>query len=386
MLTRQMKKLGLTVPVLGYGGMRFPVKEDKRVDFDKAEELLDYAWQHGVRYFDTAYGYHNGESELVFKQALKKYPREEFFLTDKFPVWFAKEKADVEKIFEDQLKKCGVEYFDFYLLHSLDRDKMQKIEAYDAVNFFIQKKKEGKIRHLGFSFHDTPEFLQGMREKYHCWDVVQMQLNYMDWSYQRAEESYKLLEQADIPVLVMEPLRGGLLTRLPEDVVAPFANEQGDSPPKWAMRWVASHKNVAVILSGMTELAHLQENLDIFEHFEPLQPQDYARFDKVLQNIKALGAIPCTGCDYCNKCPMDIYISEIFAVYNDYKLNNNKMTPLIRYQKGVPDEHKADRCIHCNLCVSVCPQGIDIPTKIAQLHQEFTSYTHDDLISGRVPR
>ena len=360
---------------LGLGNMRLPVKTPLKreanpmIDYAKGQELVDLAYENGVNYFDTAYMYHAGKSEAFIGQALKKYPRDSYYLADKLPIFMCPRKGDMEKIFNKQLERCGVDYFDFYLLHSLDTKHWAKCKKFGAVEFVEQKRKEGKVKYFGFSFHGTIDDLKDI-VAYHDWDFAQIQLNYLDWKNQRADEQYQILTDAGIPVIVMEPVRGGKLANPPKNVKELFNKyDENRSYASWAMRFVASHENVFTILSGMNAPEQMLDNINTLTDFKPM--------DDVQLNVCANAAallnknevIPCTGCDYCAGCPKDIQISSIFAIYNKYK-NGEENGDWCASEYAKLSE-KASECIDCGKCASHCPQQIEIPKLMKSTMADF---------------
>lgn len=353
------------VSLLGLGAMRLPCKTPiKReanplIDYKKGQELVDAAYNNGVNYFDTAYMYHAGKSEKFIGTALKKYPRDSYFLADKLPIWMCPKKSDMEKIFKKQLERTGHDYFDFYLLHSLNKENYEKCEKFAAYDFVLEKQREGKIRNIGFSFHGTIEDLKKIVSE-HKWDFAQIQMNYLDWKNQNAEEQYRILTDAGIPVIVMEPVRGGKLAEVSTDIEEMFKKAKPESSAaSWAIQFVASHPNVMTILSGMNALEQLNDNISTLTDFVPMTDTEL----NICQNAAAMmnksEIIPCTGCDYCADCPKDIKISTVFAVYN--KLKTGEYTEEQAKSEYGKMDVSADACIGCGKCASHCPQSIKIP-------------------------
>lgn len=355
---------------LGLGNMRLPCKTPLKreanplIDYKKAQEIVDLAYGNGVNYFDTAYMYHAGKSEKFIGQALKKYPRESYFLADKLPIWFCKTPSDMQKIFDKQLERTGIDCFDFYLLHSLDKDNFAKCEKYHAYEFLLEKQAQGLIKNIGFSFHGTIEDLKQIIAS-HKWDFAQIQMNYLDWENQNAKTQYELLTDAGIPIIVMEPVRGGkLAVDVPKKAVEQMQNYAPDkSIASWAIRFVASHSNVMTILSGMNSTEQMTDNLNSLTDFVPMSDVELNICKNTADLINKADIIPCTGCDYCADCPKGIKISTIFNVYNQYK--NSTITLDESKEKYRNIDVKADRCIACGKCKSHCPQGIDIPKLFA---------------------
>lgn len=349
---------------LGLGTMRLPCKTPLKreanpmIDYTKGQELVDLAYQNGVNYFDTAYMYHIGKSEKFIGSALKKYPRDSYFLADKLPIWMCPKKSDMEKVFQKQLERTGHDYFDFYLLHSLDGKNFDKCEEFGAIDFVENKRKEGKVKYFGFSFHGSNDDLKRIVAA-HDWDFAQIQMNYLDWKNQDAETQYQILTDAGIPVIVMEPVRGGKLADVPKNVADLFKHNAPDkSIASWAMRFVASHPNVLTILSGMNAPEQMLDNLSSLTDFVPMTETEL----KVCANAAALinksDVIPCTGCDYCADCPKGVKISSIFAVYNKLKVNEIDNVEAQKQYDAI--EVRASECVNCKKCEGHCPQSIKI--------------------------
>ncbi len=361
MLKKQYKFTDTCPSVLGLGMMRLPKAREGSEDIDraKAQEIVDYAYSHGINYFDTAYRYHAGDSELFVGEALKKYPRESFYLASKMPIWEANIPADVEKIFNDQLKRCQVEYFDFYLCHSQNKENFKKIREFGAYEFLSKMKEEGKIRHLGFSFHDTPDVLKEIVETY-SWDFAQIQLNYLDWEMQDAKAQYEILTEHGIPVMVMEPVRGGALASLCEESDRMLKEARPEkSVASWAIRYAASLPNVQVVLSGMSNMEQLQDNISTMTDFEPLSEREREVLEQALDVYRRNHLIPCTGCRYCMDCPFGVDIPGVFKLYNQYKISKYKEGFLRGYRelgKSGPES-----CRACGACMRHCPQRSKFP-------------------------
>ncbi len=344
--------------------MRLPKAKEgsEEIDRKKAQEIVDYAYAHGINYFDTAYRYHAGDSEIFVGEALKKFPRESFYLASKMPIWEAKEPADVERIFQDQLSRCQVDYFDFYLCHSQSKDNFAKLQEFHAYEFLKKMKEEGKIRYLGFSFHDTPEVLRHIVETYE-WDFAQIQLNYLDWEMQDAKGQYEILTEHGIPVMVMEPVRGGSLASLCEESDRILKEARPDkSIASWAIRYAASLPNVQVVLSGMSNLEQIEDNVSTTAEFEPLSKEEYAVLEKALEVYRKNHLVPCTGCRYCMDCPFGVDIPAVFKVYNQYAINKRAGDFLKRYDEL--GEAGPESCQACGTCMQQCPQKIEIPERM----------------------
>ena len=367
MYYRLNQKSNQKISLLGFGAMRFPTQEDGTIDRVRAEKMLDTAYAQGVNYFDTAYMYHNGESQDFLGSVLKKYPRDSFYITNKMPVWMADTKEDVARIFEDQLRRCQVEYFDYYLIHAMEAPRIAKVKEFGVYDYLRQMKEEGKIRQLGFSFHDTPEVLEEICSTWE-FDFAQIQLNYLDWEYQRAREQYEVLCRHGLPCVVMEPVRGGALARLPEDVAAVLkaANPEA-STASWAIRFAASQPNVMTVLSGMSDDEQVADNLKTMGDFQPLSEEEQQVLANALELYKKNNLIPCTGCRYCIDCPVGIVIPDIFRIYNNYKITGNVKGFLRDLEKT--EGCNSENCLRCGACAAKCPQHIEIPEELEKIRE-----------------
>lgn len=367
---RQYRDTDVKVSLLGMGCMRLPKVDPEKedIDYEKAQEIIDYAYANGVNYFDTAYGYHGGQSELFVGQALKKYPRESFFLASKMPIWCVKEKGDVERIFNEQLQRCQTDYFDFYLFHSQNAANFQKCQEFGVYEFLSQMKAEGKIRRLGFSFHDTPEVLRHICDTY-PWDFAQIQLNYLDWEMQDAKTQYQILNDREIPVIVMEPVRGGALASPCEAADILFREERPDkSVASWAIRFAASLPGVLTVLSGMSNMEQVRDNVDTMTRFEPLTDREREVIDEALEAYRKKDTVPCTGCRYCMDCPFGVDIPKMFSLYNHYVLDRDGEDYLEAYE-AQPESERADQCQACGACMEKCPQHIRIPDQMVAIRE-----------------
>lgn len=367
---RQYRDTDVKVSLLGMGCMRLPKVDPEKedIDYEKAQEIIDYAYANGVNYFDTAYGYHGGQSELFVGQALKKYPRESFFLASKMPIWCVKEKGDVERIFNEQLQRCQTDYFDFYLFHSQNAANFQKCQEFGVYEFLSQMKAEGKIRRLGFSFHDTPEVLRHICDTY-PWDFAQIQLNYLDWEMQDAKAQYQILNDREIPVIVMEPVRGGALASPCEAADILFREERPDkSVASWAIRFAASLPGVLTVLSGMSNMEQVRDNVDTMTRFEPLTDREREVIDEALEAYRKKDTVPCTGCRYCMDCPFGVDIPKMFSLYNRYVLDRDGEDYLEAYE-AQPESERADQCQACGACMEKCPQHIRIPDQMVTIRE-----------------
>lgn len=363
---RMIPALGKEISRLGYGGMRFPKNGDE-VDMDAAVQLLRKAYEMGINYFDTAMVYHKGESEKIFGKAFEPYPRDSYLIADKMSIWLCSDEEDMKARFYNQLKTLKTEYIDFYLVHSLNRNHYKKVKDLHCVEFLQQMKQEGKIKHLGFSFHDTYQVFTQILNDY-TWDFVQIQLNYLDWHNQGAEQLYRELERRNLPVMVMEPVRGGYLATIDSERAKPFLElEPQRSIASWAIRWVESLPQVAVVLSGMSDLQQLEDNVATMTHFEPMNEQELATIDRVVEEIRKVNEIPCTGCRYCMDCPMGVDIPEIFSIYSQYKIFGKEKAFVQDYEEVVEHGNGAEHCVRCMACTTKCPQMIAIPDKLEMI-------------------
>lgn len=358
----------------GFGCMRYPTNSDESINVSETEKMIDYAMENGVNYFDTAYVYHAGKSETVLGEALKKYPRESFMIANKYPGHQIADSYDPEAIFLEQLERCQVDYFDYYLLHNVNENSISvyKDEKWGILDYFKKQKELGKIKHLGFSCHCSVEFLKEFLD--YCGDSMefcQIQLNYLDWTLQDAKEKYDLLTERNIPVFVMEPLRGGKLASLPEKEVENLKKLRAETPPvEWAFRFLLDLPNVKMILSGMSTFSQVKENVEIFKEDKPLTEDENNALLDVAEALK--DSVPCTGCGYCLKdCPMGLNIPFFISIYNELKLQKAITT---RMRLDVfPQEKQPTACISCGLCAKNCPQKINVPGEIEKLNEILAS-------------
>ncbi len=372
--TKQTKYKNIKVnpSLLGFGCMRFPTlhKDQPDIDEAQAEAMIDFAYTSGVNYFDTAYPYHHGLSEPFMGRVLKKYPRESFYLATKLPSWEITSVEDAKRIFNAQLERLQVDYFDYYLCHALSEKHFQPYQLPGVMAFLNDMRAQGKIRYLGFSFHDTPEVLKTIIQ-YHDWDFVQLQLNYLDWDYQKADQQYHIVSEYGVPVIVMEPVRRGTLATLSEAAQSVFKKANPNAGiASWAMRYAASKDNVMVVLSGMSDMSQVKDNVNTLTDFAPIDKQDQAVIDQALNKFLESKTVPCTACQYCMPCPEGVDIPELFKIYNDYQLSGYKRMFVNAYE-ALKDSARANHCVHCGLCVEQCPQNIDIPTHLEKIHAVY---------------
>ena len=375
MQNRHIKQLNMSLSPLGFGAMRLPMNPGGFTFPVEAYTLLAEALECGINYFDTAYPYLGGHSEELLRDALvAEYPRDSFYIADKLPVWECSTRDDMERIFSIQLERLGVQFIDFYLLHGLHRSRW--IDSYNVgvLDFLENKRKEGRIRKVGFSFHDTPAELTPILDAYD-WDFAQLQINYYDWTVQHAKDSYDILAKRNIPCMVMEPVGGGRLAKLPDKAQQVLKDIEPDkSSASWALRFVAGLPNVAVTLSGMNDVQQLSDNLSVFDPFVPLSDKEHAVLQNVVRILGEYDTIPCTTCGYCaNECPNNVDIPQIFARYNDYMRFENMPRFDIDYFAFLPEPRRASNCVSCGVCLEQCPQKIDIPRELAIIHNTAIS-------------
>ena len=367
----------LSVPLLGFGCMRLPMRGEE-VDMNELEKMVEYAMQHGANYFDTAYMYVDGKSETAMGKVLSNYNREDIILADKSPAMYMKSKDDVKRIFEEQLKKCKTDYFDFYMVHNINKNTIDNYRNFEMFNQLNEFKKQGLVKYVGFSFHGTPEMLREVAPE-HPWDFAQLQINYLDWDVVKAHEQYDIVQAQKIPVTVMEPLRGGGLVNLSEKAMAKLKELYPDTTPAaFGLRWAASRSNVITVLSGMSNLKQMQENIQTFVNYKDMTEAEIKAADEIAKIIQSQGEINCTACKYCTEvCPRGINIPAAFALYNQYKVTNNKGI-FSMYYSTLGESEKPDKCIKCGLCNKNCPQSLDIPNLLAKVEK-----TYSDIKGGK---
>ena len=354
------------MPKLGFGMMRLPEK-DGIIDIDQVCRMVDAYLQAGMNYFDSAYVYHGGNSEKAMKEALtKRHSRESFMLATKLPAWCMSKPEDRDRIFNEQLERCGVDYFDFYLLHSVeDGGNGDTYDRLDCYNWGLQKKAEGKIRHFGFSFHGSPEYLEKTLDAHPEIEFVQIQLNYADWENPvvRSGELYEILHRRNIPMIIMEPVKGGTLAKLTPELETKYKAARPDtSIASWALRFVGSLPGVMTILSGMSTEEQMLDNIGTFRHFEPLTAEEQALVQAVRTIMLNVPQIGCTACRYCTDgCPMHISIPDVFRAVNTMSLYGDEFRPKAFYGGLIGQGYgRASDCIACGQCEGVCPQHLPI--------------------------
>lgn len=371
-------KLGFEVSRLGFGMMRLPTMENDQgehvIDRDQAIKMVRTAIDHGVSYVDTAYGYHGGESEIVTGLALKDGYREKVKLVTKLPTWHVTEAKDMDRLLDEQLKKLNVPYLDFYLLHALRRESFEKMQSFNYAEFLNRARRDGRIRHAGFSFHDDKDAFIDILNDFD-WELAQVQINYLDDEAQATAEGIRYAGRKGVPVVAMEPLRGGALASPPQEIKDTIqAHPRGYSPVEWAFRYVGNYPEIVTILSGMSTMEQVQDNLHIFQNVTVgnLSPEDEKFVAKLKKAYMARIAVGCTHCDYCQPCPQNVLIPRIFEIYNRaYMFDNNAQ--LVRdYKNVIKDEGDGARCVACGQCEAACPQQLEIIKLLDKIHQEAT--------------
>ncbi len=370
-----------TAKKLGFGCMRLPLTDPKdftKVDTAQVERMVDTFLERGFTYFDTAYMYHEFQSEKIVREALvKRHDRSAFTLATKLPTMFLKAEGDQERIFAEQLEKCGVSYFDYYLLHNLNVANYRTAERFGSFAFAARMKAEGKIRHVGFSFHDNAALLDEILTAHPETEFVQLQINYIDWENEsiQSRKCYETARRHGKQVVVMEPVKGGTLARLPEEAEALFRTVRPElSPASWAIRYAASLEGVMMVLSGMSSIEQLEDNTSYMEHFEPLNAAERKAVDEAVGIINRSIAVPCTACRYCVEgCPQQIAIPEYFALYNNRKQSLNKgfAVQSVYYENLAQTHGRASACIACRKCERSCPQHLPIVELLRKVAETF---------------
>ena len=368
---------------LGFGCMRLPLtdpEDQKSIDLKQFGEMIDVFLERGFTYFDTAYMYHGFQSEIAVREALvKRHPRDSFTLTSKLPTMMLKEKADMERIFNEQLEKTGAGYFDYYWLHNLNRGDIGAANEFDAWGFVREKKEQGLVKHIGFSFHDMPELLDEILTAHPEMEYVQLQINYLDWQAPnvKSRECYEVCVKHDKPVIVMEPVKGGALANVPASVTDLFTGVHPElSVPSWAIRYAASLPNVFMVLSGMSNMEQLLDNTSYMQELVPLNEDEYRTINKAVELIHEAIAIDCTSCRYCTDgCPVQIPIPDYFRLYNGFRqIGGGFSAPQLKeYYKLAKEDGvgKASECIQCGQCEAACPQHLEIREWLKTIAKEM---------------
>ncbi len=368
---RKLEKLGIETSLLGFGCMRFPVTAEGKIDEPLAEEMMDRAIAAGVNYIDTAYPYHDGASEPFVGRVLKKYDRSSLYLATKLPCWKINTLEDVDKVFGEQLARLQTDYIDFYLMHALNKERFQKMQELGAIKRLEELRAEGKIRNLGFSFHDNYETFKKIL-CYRDWDFCQIQLNYMDTEEQAGLKGYRLTADKNVPVIVMEPVKGGSLAAFAEDITGMFRSLDPEaSVASFALRWVGSLPNVKVILSGMSTMEQVEDNLKTFADFKPLSEEEGRTIDRIVALINSRVRNGCTGCRYCMPCPAGVDIPGNFRVWNTYHMYQNYNMVKGSWERGLGDAKQAKNCVKCGKCEQVCPQKLHIREDLEKVQADL---------------
>ena len=357
----------------GFGCMRLP-RKGPLIDYAEFSKMVDAFMEAGFNYFDTAHGYMELRSESAVKKCLtSRYPRESYILTDKLSDGFFKKESQIRPFFEKQLKACGVEYFDFYLMHAQNATNFEKYKKCRAYETAFELKKEGKIRHVGLSFHDKASVLEQILIEYPEIEVVQIQFNYLDYDAESVEgrKCYEVCRKYNKPVIVMEPVKGGSLVNLPDEAKKVFEDLGGGSPASYAIRFAASFEGIFMVLSGMGNMDMITENIGFMKDFKPFTEEEYEAVRKVCKIMNAQNLIPCTACRYCvDGCPKNIPIPELFACMNDKKQFKNWNSSYY-YDEVHSKNGKASDCIGCGKCEVACPQHLEIRKLLKDVAKEF---------------
>lgn len=372
-----MGKTGEEVSRLGFGCMRLPKNAEGRIDRGMTAEMFARAIGAGITYFDTAYFYHEGESERVAGEILSRFDKSRWTLTTKLPLILLQSADDAAKLFEEQRRRLGLDCFDYYLLHNVNKANWEKVKQYGVLDFLYDLKARGLVRHVGFSFHDEYALFD---EVIHAapWDLCQIQYNYLDENTQAGTRGYELAESLGIPMVVMEPIRGGALAKLTPDLEQELRALQPDwSPSSWALRWVAEHKNVKVILSGMSAPAQLEDNIATFTDRRPLTSGELAAIAHTAQVMLSRRANACTGCRYCMPCEQGVKIPFTFQTWNNYYRFHSYSAVRAEWERFLKPENKPTNCIGCGICETKCPQGISIRDDLARAQSELDNPVWD---------
>ncbi|MBQ7959383.1 MAG: aldo/keto reductase [Oscillospiraceae bacterium] len=364
---------GKKLSALGMGCMRLPVTDEKNSSIDKSatREMIDYAIKNGVNYFDTAWGYHDGESENIVGEILSEYPRDSFYIATKFPGYDVSNMTKVEEIFEEQLKKCRVDYFDFYMFHNVCESNIEEYldRQYGIYDYLMKQKENGRIRHLGFSTHGTLDTMKRFIDAYgKDMEFCQIQLNWVDWKMQNAKAKVEMLKEQGIPVWVMEPVRGGKLATLEEEYANELKTLRPDATPaEWSFRFLQSIPEVVVTLSGMSDMKQLIENIATYGEEKPLSEKETEKLFSVADAMTSKTTLPCTACRYCTThCPMELDIPNLIDLYNEHVYSGGGFLAPMAIG-SLPDDKKPSACLSCRACEAVCPQNI----KISEMMSDF---------------
>lgn len=371
MKKRKMENLGIETSLLGFGCMRFPILENGEINEPEAEKMLDKAIAEGVNYIDTAYPYHGGKSEIVTGKILKKYDRDSFYLATKLPLWLVNSLEDVDRLFEEQLSKLQTDYIDFYLMHALGKERWDAMKKLEVVERLEKLKEEGRIKYLGFSFHDSYEVFEEILN-YREWDFCQIQLNYMDAEEQAGVKGASLAASKNVPLVIMEPVKGGSLAVFADDIMGKFhAINPEASAASFALRWVGSLPGVKVILSGMSTMEQVEDNLKTFGNFKPLSEAEQKMIAEVKGTLVSRVQNGCTGCRYCMPCPAGVDIPGCFRTWNTYHMYQNYNMVKGRWENEIGDAKQAKNCVKCGKCEQACPQKLSIRQDLERVQADL---------------
>lgn len=368
---RKMENLGIETSLLGFGCMRFPTLENGEINEPEAERMLDKAIAEGVNYIDTAYPYHGGKSEIVTGKILKKYDRDSFYLATKLPLWLVNSLEDVDRLFEEQLSKLQTDHIDFYLMHALGRERWDAMKKLGVVERLEKLKEEGRIKYLGFSFHDSYDVFEEILN-YRDWDFCQIQLNYMDAEEQAGLKGCELATSKNIPLVIMEPVKGGSLAAFADDIMSKFhAMDAQASAASFALRWVGSLPGVKVILSGMSTMEQVEDNLKTFRSFKPLSTEEQEMIKEVTNTLRSRVQNGCTGCRYCMPCPAGVDIPGCFGAWNTYHMYQNYNIVKNKWENELGDAKQAKNCVKCGKCEQACPQKLSIRRDLERVQADL---------------
>ena len=367
-------KLDWKASALGFGAMRLPLNSRDPSDVNEAESIrmIRYAIDHGVNYVDTAYLYHQGQSEPIVGRALQHGYRQKVKLATKLPIWMVSSMDDCDRSLNEQLERLQTDYLDFYLLHGMNKEWWPKVRDLGVLRWAEKAMAQGRFGYLGFSFHDDFEVFKGIIDDYDNWTLCQIQFNYMDVAYQAGIKGLKYASDKGLAVVIMEPLRGGQLSKEPPAEVARLwaSAQQKRTPVEWALQWVWNHPEISLVLSGMTAMEHVVENISIANRSGPgtLTTDELSLIDQVREVYRKLSPVPCTNCGYCMPCPQGVLIPTIFELYNNAVVYNELSNPRFTYRIQLQDGQRADQCVDCTECIMICPQHIQIPKWLKKAH------------------
>jgi predicted aldo/keto reductase-like oxidoreductase len=373
MLYRRFGRLNWSASALGFGAMRLPIigGDAANVDQEQAIRMIRYSIDHGVNYIDTAYVYHQGRSETTVGKALQNGYRNKVRLATKMPTWKIESQEDMDKFFSEQLSRLQMDYVDFYLLHGLYSEAWHKLKNLKVQKWLEKNVAEGKIRHLGFSFHDEYPVFRKIIDDYDGWDFCQIQYNYFDENYQAGTRGLKYAASKGLAIVVMEPIAGGKLAMKPPETIQALWEKMkiSRSPADWALRWVWSHPEVSVVLSGMSTMNQVVENVVSATYSQPdsLTKKQLSIFNQVRRKYEKLGFVSCSGCRYCMPCPQGVNIPELLSLHNEYYVRNRAEDVKSKYQKQIPPENRATKCVQCGRCEEICPQKVPIRELLSEV-------------------